>query len=404
MLAVLCTLAIATGTAVSLAHADDLDKKKNKVQKGIKHAQGELEGSSKALAAANRRLVAARSQLVAAERRLAVTEGQLTAARVLDAQMQAKLVQARQALAKAEQEVEEGTAAVIEQRTAIGRLAAANYQYGDPRLLSLSMILTATDPAELASQLGTAESLMDRETTMFDDLRATQAMLEVQEAKVERAKAVVAEQRRAAAANLARRQALERAAVADRARVATLVSQRGTAAAEARRIRAADARKLRQLKKEEARIKKLILERAKNQGAGYSGDTGGFLYRPVPGAITSPYGYRRHPIFGYWGLHNGTDFSAPCGTAMRAGAGGTVISSYYSSVWGNRLFLDVGRVNGKAMTLVYNHISSYRVRSGARVGRGDVVAYSGSTGWSTGCHLHFTVLLNGNPVNPQNYL
>ena len=55
------------------------------------------------------------------------------------------------------------------------------------------------------------------------------------------------------------------------------------------------------------------------------------------------------------------------------------------------------------MTLVYNHISSYKVGTGARVGRGDVVAYSGTTGWSTGCHLHFTVLLNGNAVDPERY-
>ena len=76
----------------------------------------------------------------------------------------------------------------------------------------------------------------------------------------------------------------------------------------------------------------------------------------------------------------------------------------YSDVWGNRLYLDVGRVNGKQMTLIYNHISSYKARTGDRVGRGEVVAYSGTTGWSTGCHLHFTVLIDGKAVNPQNYM
>ena len=120
--------------------------------------------------------------------------------------------------------------------------------------------------------------------------------------------------------------------------------------------------------------------------------------------ITSPYGWRIHPIYGYWGLHDGIDFSAPCGTPMHAGAGGTVISEYYSSVWGNRLYLDVGEVNGKRMTLIYNHISSYKARTGAHVGRGDVVAYSGTTGWSTGCHLHFTVMLDGTAVDPAPYL
>ena len=81
-----------------------------------------------------------------------------------------------------------------------------------------------------------------------------------------------------------------------------------------------------------------------------------------------------------------------------------MISRVWSDVYGNRLYLDVGRVNGKNMTLVYNHATSYRVGVGAHVGRGETLGYAGTTGWSTGCHLHFTVLLDGSPVNPMNYM
>jgi murein DD-endopeptidase MepM/ murein hydrolase activator NlpD len=266
------------------------------------------------------------------------------------------------------------------------------------------MVLTAKDPDELAIQLGAVDSLMDRQTALYDDLKATEAMLRTQEKKVSAAKAEVAKQRKAAAANLVRRQALERAAAANRAAVAELVTQRSRIAAQARAIRARDARKLKQAKKEEAHIKQLILERARHKKGGYSGADNGFLLHPVANSyITSPFGWRRHPIYGYWGLHNGDDFHAPCGTPELASASGTVFSEYYSSVWGNRLFIDVGRVNGKTMTLVYNHISKYRVHSGARVERGETVAYAGTTGWSTACHLHFTVLLDGNPVNPTQF-
>jgi murein DD-endopeptidase MepM/ murein hydrolase activator NlpD len=387
-----------------LAQADDLGKKKHHAHQAVVSAVGAMDESSKAATAANRRLVAAKSLLSTAERKLAVTQGELTAARVLDAQMQAKLAQAEQELARAEQAVKDGAAAVVQQRADIGQLVASSYQYGDPSLLEMSLLMQARTPAEVTTQQNTVDNLMDRETTAYDQLKATEALLKVQQDKVEQAKVVVAEQRRAAAANLVRRQALEQEAAANRAEVATLVTKRVQAAAEARKILARDAAKVRAARKEEARIKKLILERAKHQKGGYSGDTGGFLYRPVPGVVTSPFGWRRHPIYGYWGLHNGTDFSAPCGTPEHAGAAGTVIAEYYDSVWGNRLFLDVGRVNGKSMTLIYNHISSYRARSGAHVGRGDVVAYAGTTGWSTGCHLHFTVLLNGTAVDPMNYL
>jgi murein DD-endopeptidase MepM/ murein hydrolase activator NlpD len=81
-----------------------------------------------------------------------------------------------------------------------------------------------------------------------------------------------------------------------------------------------------------------------------------------------------------------------------------VISRYYSSVYGNRLYVGVGMVNGKYLTVVYNHLSGYAVGSGQDVARGQVIGYAGNTGWSTACHLHFTVLANGQPVNPMNYM
>ncbi|RZI87548.1 MAG: M23 family metallopeptidase, partial [Microbacterium sp.] len=250
------------------------------------------------------------------------------------------------------------------------------------------------------------DNLLDQQATLLEDLKTTQALLEVQRVKVTTAEAAVAEQREAAAANLVRKQELERKAAAARSEVAAFVEASRKAAVTAQAMRAADRRKLLASKRKEARIQKLILERAKNQnnGGNYTGGGDGFLFRPVPGAITSPYGYRVHPIYGYYSLHDGDDFSAPCGTPERAGAGGRVISEYYSDVWGNRLYLDVGRVNGKHMTLIYNHISSYKARTGDRVSRGEVVAYSGTTGWSTGCHLHFTVLIDGKAVDPQKYM
>jgi murein DD-endopeptidase MepM/ murein hydrolase activator NlpD len=125
---------------------------------------------------------------------------------------------------------------------------------------------------------------------------------------------------------------------------------------------------------------------------------------PGPGYITSPYGWRIHPIYHYWGLHDGTDFHAPCGTPERAADGGKVISEYYSSVWGNRLYLDLGNINGHNFTVIYNHIERYRIHTGASVTRGETLAFAGTTGWSTGCHLHFTVMRDGVAVNPMDYI
>jgi murein DD-endopeptidase MepM/ murein hydrolase activator NlpD len=84
-------------------------------------------------------------------------------------------------------------------------------------------------------------------------------------------------------------------------------------------------------------------------------------------------------------------------------ANGTVMSEYYSSVWGNRLYLNLGMINGKNVTVIYNHLSGYRAHTGNHVSRGQVVGWVGTTGWSTGCHLHFTVMVNGTPVDPMNW-
>jgi murein DD-endopeptidase MepM/ murein hydrolase activator NlpD len=403
-LAILCTLAVAAGPAAPLAHADNLHDKKKKVQASIKSVSNDFDDASTALVKATHRLDAARASLAVAQQQLAATQGELTAAQVLDAQMQAELAAAEAALAQAEQDVTNGEAAVKQQRADIGRLAAADFQYGDPSLMGLSVMLNSQDPEDLTTQMNTVDNLMSRESNMLDRLKATQALLVVQKEKVAKAKADVAEQRRLAAANLVRRQQLEQQAAANQAAVAQQVAARAQAAAAARQIRLHDLLVLQQLKKREARIQKAILAKAAHDKGGYAGDTGGFLYRPVPGAVTSPFGWRRHPIYGYWGLHDGVDFSAPCGEPMHAGASGTVISEYYSSVWGNRLYLDAGRVNGKSMVLIYNHASAYKAHTGDHVGRGDVVAYAGTTGWSTGCHLHFTVMLDGSPVDPAPYL
>jgi murein DD-endopeptidase MepM/ murein hydrolase activator NlpD len=89
---------------------------------------------------------------------------------------------------------------------------------------------------------------------------------------------------------------------------------------------------------------------------------------------------------------------------MRAVAPGTVVSRYWSDVYGNRLYLSLGNINGHNVTAVYNHASGYRVGVGQHVSQGEVVGYVGSTGWSTGCHLHFTLLVDGTAVDPMKWL
>ena len=124
---------------------------------------------------------------------------------------------------------------------------------------------------------------------------------------------------------------------------------------------------------------------------------------PVAGGVTSPFGYRTHPIYGYWGLHDGTDFGGGCGQPIHAAESGRVVSSYWSDVYGRRLIVNHGVLNGAGVATIYNHAASYTVGAGAQVQRGQVIGYVGDTGWSTACHLHFTVMANGQAVDPANW-
>lgn len=121
---------------------------------------------------------------------------------------------------------------------------------------------------------------------------------------------------------------------------------------------------------------------------------------PVNGVITSSYGYRMHPVLGYARLHSGTDFGAATGTPIVAAASGTVVSAGWLGGYGNATIIS----HGGGMATLYAHQSRLAVGSGARVSRGQVIGYVGSTGMSTGPHLHFEVRINGSTVDPARYL
>ena len=127
----------------------------------------------------------------------------------------------------------------------------------------------------------------------------------------------------------------------------------------------------------------------------------GEFYWPVPGhhRITSPFGYRMHPILKYRKFHTGVDIGAPNGTPVVSAGSGTVIASRFMSGYGNCIMIDHG---GKVT--VYGHLSSRAVSPGQSVSAGETIGYVGSTGMSTGAHLHFEVRVNGAVQNPLNYL
>ena len=335
--------------------------------------------------------------------------------------MRQALAEAEARLAQAHADVATGKGALEEQEQAVVDTITSLYEQGDPGLLALTNLMNAQSPSDITRQREADNSLIDKQDNQYDDLRAAEVLLKVHENEVEEATAEVAERRQEAADQLVEMQALTEETLAAKDRVKGFVSDRKDAEAMAVQAKRLDRKALRKAKKQEARIDKLIQEairkareRARRQAAREARraaaranqgpvDTNGLLMRPVNGRVTSPYGYRVHPIYRYWGLHDGDDFGAPCGAPLVAVRSGKVLTTYYSSVWGNRLYLNVGLINGKFITVIYNHLSRYQVGTGAQVNRGQTIGYVGTTGWSTGCHLHFTVMENGKPVDPVKY-
>ncbi len=125
-----------------------------------------------------------------------------------------------------------------------------------------------------------------------------------------------------------------------------------------------------------------------------------WLKRPVAGPVSSAYGYRIHPIYGYVSFHTGIDVSSDEWTAIHPAQAGTVIDAGYFGAFGNTVIVD----HGNHIATIYAHLSSILVAAGDRVKLTTIIGRVGSTGWSTGPHLHFEVRMNGKPDEPTHWL
>lgn len=145
-----------------------------------------------------------------------------------------------------------------------------------------------------------------------------------------------------------------------------------------------------------------IAEKIRKLTAASSGKVLGTISTyPLPGynEISDPYGWRTHPITHQKSMHTGTDIPAPGGTAILAAGSGVVIMAGWYGAYGNAVIID----HGGGYTSLYGHQSRIGVSVGDKVKAGEVIGYVGSTGWSTGNHLHFEVRVNGNPTDPLQF-
>ncbi|MGW6131448.1 peptidoglycan DD-metalloendopeptidase family protein [Cellulomonas sp. NPDC055163] len=368
------------------------------------------------------RLPVAQAELATAEETLQRTEreAELIAARLVDAQEQETTIGATIAA-----DTERGQKI----RVAIGQMAREAYK-GGSGTSSMDIVLDAESTEDFIAQYGLVTTALRTQTQALDELRAIEAQnrnsqarltavrTRITELKAEADQKVVeADAARDEAA--ARKAEVERLIVEQAAKKATIEAQKSAAQAEQARIDAEAAVISAQLASIAAQ-QKAAAEAAAAAAAAAARAAGKPAPAPAPAApgpvgrglfqnptsispayVTSEYGMRLHPTLGYVRLHAGIDLRTYCGTPLYAGRAGTVQWAQYRFGFGNQVMIDHGLVNGNSLMSSYNHMTRFVVGGGEQVSAGQLIGYSGNTGTSAACHLHFEVYLDGNTTNPR---
>ena len=417
-------VAVASTLGLAPVSSADTSGDKKKLDADIVQLRLALEDTSKILANAFVELQRIRAELPGAQQVLTEAEAAQVVADRHNADVATALAVARANEAKAADALARNSRDTQEAEDQLGNLARDAYQQGG--ISGLSIALEATSPEDFTNRLVMMDTVMRVRSatlrgldTMRAEGRAVKAHLvavrqQVAALKVE-AEAALAKAKAAREVAAAAKTKLDLMYQAQTAYAATVAARKATEITNIRtmqaqsnalaKVLAARARAAR-AKAARARAAAAAAARAAHRAAPqYApfGSSNGFLSLPVNAPVSSEFGMRFHPIWQQWILHAGIDFAANCGSPVYAAAGGDVIMAtpeYASGGYGNRLVIDHGFQRGTYLTTTYNHLTSFVVASG-HVARGQLVAYSGTTGTSTGCHLHFETREDGTPVNPR---
>lgn len=271
--------------------------------------------------------------------------------------------------------------------------------YINGRLSYLDVVIGSKDFTDFANRLEILKRIIDSDIKLIEEIKKERAEIAARKQALEESRAKLVE--------------IEKAAAAKRAEIEQKKKEREVVLQKAQNDRATAMQAVEELNASSAQITALLKARQAERAAAraaaaaqqssptYSWVQGsGQLGWPVSGEITSPYGYRTHPIWGTTIYHSGIDIGVDEGTPVHAADGGTVAWSGWMGGYGYAVVID----HGNGMSTLYGHNSELAVSEGQDVGKGQVIAYAGSTGNSTGPHVHFEVRISGDPVDPMGYL
>lgn len=298
-------------------------------------------------------------------------------------------------IAQKEEELAEAQKKEEEQYEKFKTRVRVMYEQGETSYLEV--LLSADDLSDFLSKYEIVSQIAEYDKNLFEELKAlkeeiaqTKSELEEDRQQAENARKELEVSKSELDTQLANRSQamkdLESAAEEVKASFAEIEAEEDAINAQIDKI----------VKEMEEEAERKRQEQAAQGGGSTSTGTaqvGDYTY-PLPSGyryVTSKFGYRNHPVTGVYKLHTGVDISAPNGTAIYAAQSGTVIIAGYSSAWGNYVVIN----HGGGVTTLYAHMSKILTTKGAAVSAGTQIGKVGSTGYSTGNHLHFEVRLNG---------
>ena len=343
--------------------------------------------------------------------KLATIQAQLDAANAELVRIHAQQAQVNQQMVVTKQELAVATQHLMERQQVLDKRVRAIYIHG--QLNYLQVIMGAKDFSDFANRLELLKRVVRSDYSLLQEIRQQQAAIQLKKDKLEAQRRQLASLESDALhtqQKIAEKKA-EQQEVMDEAK-----AQRAAAEQMEAELQASSNDIMRRIQAHEAKIR-AQQEAARRQAEAAARAAGrkappvpvykpkvigtGRLSRPCGGPVTSPFGYRIHPIFHTKIYHAGVDFGVPSGTPIHAADSGIVI--YAGSGmrgYGNVVIID----HGGGLSTLYAHNSSLTVRAGQSVSKGQVIARAGSTGYATGPHCHFEVRRNGAPTNPMGYL
>jgi murein DD-endopeptidase MepM/ murein hydrolase activator NlpD len=445
-LAVAAVAATLTFGSVALpAAGDSIDDKqaaaqreKAKNEKERADAEETMEGVSADIQATSDRLLEIQGLIRPAQDRLDAANAKRDKAQREAKIVRQRLQDARDQKVSLADSIEKDSDEATRMRAAIGQMAREAYRSGGA-VSGVEVILDSTSTDDFVERYGQMTTALRTQAQVLDDLKTSEATSKSAHVRLGAVEDRITElndqaQEKLATAKSAATKAAEARAALDalleeqKVKKAQLESKRQEVL---QQIAAADAEAAqieRELKglRAQAKARDAEIARKKAEAARKAAEeakrnnnkpkpprqtdnpvAGALFGNPTsvsPIHVTSEYGMRYHPILHYVRLHAGIDLRTYCGTKVYAGRDGIVLWSRYRNGFGNQVMLDHGSVSGNSLMSSYNHLTRGVVNSGQYVDRGQLIGYSGNTGTSAACHLHFEVYVNGSTTNPRPYL